>query len=118
MNWISEQFRRAINQTAETGAEWCVTLESKRDPDCYIQFTSEHVNLAYPCTDDPQQILDALPSFPDRNVAGWEANSYLTLEHGIENAISPMGDFVEKYIVKVLQQTADQTDWTITEQCL
>ena len=98
--------------------ECCVTLESKADKNRYVQFTAEHVNLAYPRSENPKSTLEHLPSFPQCEIANWEAGSFLTLEHGVEQSIEPMGEFVAHYIQNVFNLPAVESDWTSTEQFL
>ena len=118
MNWISEQFRRTINQAIETGMDFCVTIESVANSDLYIQLTIEHLNLAYPISESPDPIVDKLPSFPGRKIVAWESELFLTLEHGIESAIEPVGDFLEAYIRDVFELSAEQSEWKVSDQFL
>ena len=118
MHWISKQFSRAIDKTSEIQMEWCVTLESNSNSEFYIQFTAEHINLAYPRSEDPNGLLEELPTFPGRRIATSKSGMYLTLEHGIEQAIEPVGVFVENYISAVFGLPTNESEWSITEQII
>lgn len=60
MHWIETHIQKATDLCDQ---DWCVTLQSTTDPTHYVQFTFEHINMAYPRAEAPPQIVKSrLPS--------------------------------------------------------
>lgn len=54
-------------------------------PDGWIQVTYSAINLSYAPTRDPAELIAQLDVPEYVEVASWEANTYLTLNHGADD---------------------------------
>lgn len=117
-HWIAAQFRRAIDQTIAGNGDWCVTLQSKANPDHWVQLTWEAINLVYPSEDDPSELVASLPEVPFLDITSWEPNQFLTLSHGADESLPAIADLVAEYIERLLGESTSETQWTVTEEAL
>ena len=116
MPFIEDQLRRAIDETAASGLDWCVTLESKSAPENWVQLTWDHVNLHYPFADDPVVRLAGIGWPMDSlDLESWEANTFVTFSHAADDSLPDVAAFVRRYVETLLQQSTLIEDWAIDE---
>jgi len=114
MGLIADGFRRAISAAENGNPDFCVTYESRRDPDKWIQLTWSHINAAYPLRVEPDQELRRRGfTYPENvELSSWEAGTFATFEHGAE----PLADlvaFVERYAREILGVEPDESALTL-----
>ncbi len=113
MQWIEPHIQKAIDLCDQ---DWCVTLQSCADPAHYVQFTFEHINMAYPRTGDPKQIVDSLPTVEYVDVNSYGPDGYLTMNHGAVD-VPGIAKFVAEYMERVLN-SAEESNWLVSEEAL
>ena len=117
MGLIADGFRRAISAAEGGNPDFFVTLESRRDPDKWIQLTWSNINLAYPLTVEPDKELRRRGfTYPENvELASWEAGKFATFDHGAE-PLEDLVAFVERYCREVLGVEPDESALTaVTE---
>ena len=116
MSFFEDKLRHVIEENRTTGADWCVTLESTVNPDNWIQFTAQHVNMHYPLGDDPVTALANLAWPQDGfDLEDWHANLYITFKHAGTNSITSVSTFVTQYTESVLRHEPSDGNWSIDE---
>ena len=116
MGIVAESFRRAVDGGAQED-DFTVTLESRRDPDRWIQITPEMINMAYPLATEPSEELTRRGfTFPRQvELASWEAGKFATFHHAAE----PFDDlvaFVERYAREILRAEPDEETFTTSTE--
>ncbi len=113
MGIVGQSLRRAIDG-GEEDDDFTVTLESRQDPDRWIQLTHHLVNMAYPLDTEPAAELArrgfTLP--PKVGLVAWEGGKYATFEHARE----PFDDlvaFVERYSLEILRVAPEEKAFII-----
>ena len=117
MPFIENQLRRALDQKIETGVDWCVTLESIRNPEHWIQLTWEHVNMYYPYDTEPASALASI-GWPNESLEleSWESNTFVTFSHFADESIADAVAFVQRYIETILKGGCNVEDWRVSEE--
>ena len=116
MGIVAESLRRAVDGGARED-DFTVTLESRQDPDLWIQLTRDMINMAYPLDTEPAAELARRGfTFPRQvELASWEAGKFATFHHAAE----PAGDlvaFVERYSREVLGVEPDEEAFAISTE--
>jgi hypothetical protein len=96
VSYIDNVIRRATEVQDEG---WCVTIELKANRDCWVQFTSDVVNMAYPFSEEPAVKLGKLGlSIPSSlELTEWNPQNYATFDHLAED-LPELGKFVAGYL--------------------
>ena len=118
MSFIETYLAKAINETVESGVDWCVTLESKRDGNKWIQLTAHYINLYYPFSESPDEALQSLP-MPECEIEleSFEPGTFITYEHGADK-LQELANFVNVYARLFLNEEPAVENWDVTEQAL
>ena len=111
---VADGFRRAIAAGEQGDHDFFVTLESRRDPERWIQITWSSINAAWPLSVEPVAELRRRGfTFPDDVVLlGWEAGKYATFEHAAE-PLSDLVAFVERYSRDILGVEPDDSAYVV-----
>ncbi len=119
MPFIQDELTHAIKEAESSGLDWCVTLDSKRDPSKWVQFTWNSVNLRYPMTEPPSKTLTII-GWPDGNLerVSWEPGLSLTLSYGADESIPQIAEMVRKYIEVILEEKCVPENWAMSEQAI
>ena len=119
MPCIEDELHRAVEETASSGVDWCVTLESKRSPTKWIQLTWEQINLHYPLDDDPSTTLGQIgwPD-PDLELASWQAGSFVTFLHKADESLPRVAEFVRRYMEVILDENCLAEAWKASEMAV
>ena len=117
MGIIADGFRRAIAAAESGDPDSFVTLESRDDPDKWIQLTWSSINLAYPLSVDPDKELRRRGfTYPDNvELNSWEAGKFATFDHGAE-PLAELVAFVERYSREILGVEPDETALTLAAE--
>lgn len=109
-----------IKETVKAGEfGYCVTLESVKDPNHWIQETGQYINCSYPYSQEPTKRLEALGIvLPDALVIHeWKSGSYVTLAHyGQEE--SEAVDFLRQYTSSVFGLTEQEDQYRRSSEWL
>ena len=75
-----------VRREAEDGNPFeCVDIASEKDPEIWVQITSDMINVSYPFGEKPAELLErldvALP--PDFELVEWEPELHATWEHNV-----------------------------------
>jgi hypothetical protein len=115
MGIVADSFRRAVAAAEEGERDFTVTLESRQDPNRWIQLTWDAINVAFPLATEPTAELArrgfTLPE--DVELAAWEAGKFATFEHGAE-PFAELVAFVERYSREVLGVEPEESAYVIS----
>src|SRR4051794_21680590 len=117
MNFIEQRLNHVIAAAADGRTSLCVTLESKSDPNKWVQFTWDTINAAFPFADEPLGRIKALelPVFPSQEFNSWKPMQFATFHHGVKD-LEQIAAFVSAYLEKVLGVSAAEEALKIEEQ--
>ena len=109
MGIVAESFRRAADE-GEHEDDFTVTLESRQDPDRWIQITPDMINMAYPLATEPTAELARRGFTLPREVglAAWEPRKFATFHHAAE-PLDELVAFVERYAREILRVEPHET---------
>ena len=114
---IKQLFDKAIQATVENADyDYVITVEDSRDDTRWLQITWDTVNVYYPFTETPDQVLSQLGlELPDgMGVSDWAAMKNLTLWHSATN-LEIMAAFVRAYLIKAFGMSTNGEGWQIKE---
>ncbi len=114
-NLVASWIQRAIDQTVAGNGDWCVSATSNTKPGHWIQITWQHLNLAFPCYCDPNEVIAKLPKIPHLEIVSCEPNAYLTLAHSADGSLPMLAEFVVMYTELFLKDPVTE-DWTTKEE--
>jgi hypothetical protein len=117
MGIVAECFQRAVAAAKEGNRDFTVTLESRQDPNRWIQLRWDAINVAFPLDTEPTGELARRGfTFPEGvELSAWEVGKFATFEHAAE-PFAELVAFVERYSREVLGVEANESAFTISTE--
>ena len=117
MGIVAEWFQRAVAAAEAGDRDFTVTLESRQDPNRWIQLRGDAINVAFPLDTEPTAEL-ARRGFTFSEyveLSAWEAGKFATFEHAAE-PFAELVAFVERYSREVLEVEPNESAFTISTE--
>ena len=115
MGIVAEWFARAVAAAEAGEGDFTVTLESREDPDKWIQLAWDTINVAFPLDTGPDEELARRGfTFPeDVELLAWEAGKFATFAQGAE-PLAELVALVERYARVVLGGEPTESAFTVS----